>query len=100
MIRDGNAAVTGTTVRDFYGGRDRCIRGTDDLLILPLQSGTQWDALGHIVFEDRIYNGYDATVSGARAPFERHRERARPRRRTGRPAGHPAQPRSSVARAR
>ena len=39
MIRDGNAAVTGTVVRDFYGGRDRWIRGTDDLLILPLQSG-------------------------------------------------------------
>ena len=53
MIRDGNGAVTGTTVRDFYGGHDRCIRGTDDLLILPLQSGTQWDALAHIVFDDQ-----------------------------------------------
>jgi kynurenine formamidase len=66
MIRDGNAAVTGTTVRDFYGGRDRWIRGTDDLLILPLQSGTQWDALAHIVFEDKIYNGYDATDVGGK----------------------------------
>jgi kynurenine formamidase len=66
MIRDGNAAATGTVVRDFYGGRDRWIRGTDDLLILPLQSGTQWDALAHIVFEDRIYNGYEATMVGAR----------------------------------
>jgi kynurenine formamidase len=66
MIRDGNGAVTGTTVRDFYGGRDRWIRGTDDLLILPLQSGTQWDGLGHIVFENRIYNGYDATVVGSK----------------------------------
>ena len=35
MIRDGNAAVTETVVRDFYGGRDRWIRGTDDILILP-----------------------------------------------------------------
>jgi kynurenine formamidase len=66
MIRDGNGAKTGSTVRDFYGGNDRWIRGTDDLLILPLQSGTQWDALGHIVFEDRIYNGYDASVVGSR----------------------------------
>jgi hypothetical protein len=66
MIRDGNAAVTGTVVRDFYGGRDRWIRGTDDLLILPLQSGTQWDALAHIVFDGRIYNGYDATSVGSR----------------------------------
>ena len=66
MIRDGNAAATGTTVRDFYGGRDRWIRGTDDLLILPLQSGTQWDALAHIVFEQHIYNGYDATDVGSK----------------------------------
>ena len=66
MIRDGNGAVTGTTVRDFYGGNDRHIRGTDDLLILPLQSGTQWDALAHIIFEGRIYNGYDATSVGSR----------------------------------
>ena len=66
MIRDGNAAVTGTVVRDFYGGRDRWIRGTDDLLILPLQSGTQWDSLAHIVFDNQIYNGYDATMVGSK----------------------------------
>lgn len=66
MIRDGNAAATGTVIRDFYGGTDRHIRGTDDLLILPLQSGTQWDALAHIIFEGRIYNGYDATSVSSR----------------------------------
>lgn len=66
MIRDGNGAVTGGTVRDFYGGRDRWIRGTDDVLILPLQAGTQWDALSHIVFDGRIYNGYEATEVGSR----------------------------------
>jgi len=66
MIRDGNAAATGTVVRDFYGGRDRYIRGADDILILPLQSGTQWDALSHIIFDGRIYNGYDATTVGSR----------------------------------
>ena len=61
MLRDGNDAITGTTVRDFYGGFDGYVRGTDDLLILPLQAGTQWDALSHMVFEGKIYNGYDAT---------------------------------------
>lgn len=66
MLRDGNAAVTGTVVRDFYGGQDRWIRGTDDLLILPLQSGTQWDSLAHIIFEDKIYNGYEATSVGGK----------------------------------
>ena len=66
MIRDGNGAMTGTTVRDFYGGRDRHIRGTDDLIIMPLQSGTQWDALGHIIFDGKIYNGYPATDVGSK----------------------------------
>lgn len=61
MMRDGNDAVTGTTVRDFYGGFDGYVRGTDDLIIMPLQSGTQWDGLAHMVFEGKIYNGYDAT---------------------------------------
>jgi kynurenine formamidase len=27
---------------------------------MPLQSGTQWDALAHVVFEDTIYNGFGA----------------------------------------
>ncbi len=66
MIRDGNGAITGSTVRDFYGGNDRWIRGADDILILPLQSGTQWDALGHIIFENRIYNGYPASEVGSK----------------------------------
>ncbi|MYG76928.1 MAG: cyclase family protein [Acidimicrobiaceae bacterium] len=60
MIRDGADAVAGTAVRDFYGGVDRHFAGTDDIIIMPLQCGTQWDSLGHIVFEKRIYNGYSA----------------------------------------
>lgn len=60
MIRDGADVIAGSSVRDFYGGVDKHFRGTDDLIIMPLQSGTQWDALGHVVFEDKIYNGYGA----------------------------------------
>lgn len=60
MIRDGADAIAGTSIRDFYGGVDKHFRGTDDIVIMPLQSGTQWDALGHVVFEDKIYNGYSA----------------------------------------
>jgi kynurenine formamidase len=60
MIRDGADVIAGTSLRDFYGGNDRHFRGTDDLIIMPLQSGTQWDALGHVTFENRIYNGYGA----------------------------------------
>ncbi|HKX76198.1 MAG TPA: cyclase family protein, partial [Acidimicrobiia bacterium] len=60
MFRDGADALVGTSVRDFYGGVDRHFRGTDDMIIMPLQSGTQWDSLGHVVFEGKIYNGYGA----------------------------------------
>jgi kynurenine formamidase len=60
MTRDGADVAAGTAVRDFYGGNDRYFRGTDDLVILSLQSGTQWDSLAHVVFENNIYNGYGA----------------------------------------
>lgn len=60
MFRSGADAIAGTSVRDFYGGVDRHFRGTDDMIIMPLQAGTQWDALGHIVHDGKIYNGYGA----------------------------------------
>lgn len=60
MIRDGADVIAGSSIRDFYGGVDKHFRGTDDLIIMPLQSGTQWDAPGHVVFEDTIYNGFGA----------------------------------------
>ncbi|MDH5295088.1 MAG: cyclase family protein, partial [Acidimicrobiia bacterium] len=60
MIRDGADAIAGSSIRDFYGGVDKHFRGTDDLIIMPLQSGTQWDAPGHVVFENKIYNGFGA----------------------------------------
>jgi kynurenine formamidase len=36
-------------------------RFTDDYLIMPLQSCTQWDALSHFYYEDKLYNGYPAS---------------------------------------
>lgn len=60
MIRDGADVIAGTSLRDFYGGVEKHFRGTDDIIIMPLQSGTQWDALGHVVHENKIYNGYSA----------------------------------------
>jgi hypothetical protein len=60
MTRDGADAIAGTAIRDFYGGNDRHFRGTDDMVIMPLQCGTQWDSLAHVVFENKIYNGYSA----------------------------------------
>ena len=43
-------------------------RYSDDHLSMPLQSSTQWDALAHVYYDDRLYNGFAAssiTVKGA-----------------------------------
>jgi kynurenine formamidase len=69
---------TGT---DAYAGilDHRKIRGTDDIIIMPLQCGTQWDGLGHIMYENFMWNGYDCrTVSSsgaARAGIEKTAEK-------------------------
>jgi kynurenine formamidase len=39
---------------------------SDDWIIMPLQSGTQWDALSHIAYDDLLYNGYSTAEIGAR----------------------------------
>jgi kynurenine formamidase len=70
MIRDGADAIAGTSIRDFYGGVDKHFRGTDDIIIMPLQSGTQWDAFGHVVFEDKIYNGYGAEMVSSKGALK------------------------------
>ncbi len=79
MIRDGNDAIAGTTVRDFYGGEDRYLRGTDDVIIMPLQCGTQWDALSHIVHDGKIYNGYDARLVSSKGALRNDIARAKDR---------------------
>lgn len=40
----------------------------DDVLVMPNQAGTQWDALSHIFWHGKLYNGFDAgTVTSAGA---------------------------------
>jgi kynurenine formamidase len=61
MLRTGTDAYSGVLDK-------RKIRGTDDLIIMPLQCGTQWDGLGHILYGDHMYNGFDCrTVTSAGA---------------------------------
>jgi kynurenine formamidase len=36
-------------------------RFADDYVFMALQSGTQWDALAHVYYDDQLYNGFDAT---------------------------------------
>jgi kynurenine formamidase len=38
----------------------------DDFLVMPNQSGTQWDGLAHIFWEGKMWNGYDASLVDAR----------------------------------
>lgn len=53
--------VTGTDA--VAGNQDwNNIRYADDMVTMPLQCGTQWDALGHIFYDDKMWNGYDATL--------------------------------------
>jgi kynurenine formamidase len=61
MLRTGTDAYSG--VLDKRG-----IRASDDVVVMPLQSGTQWDGLGHIFYENHMWNGYDCReVSSAGA---------------------------------
>jgi kynurenine formamidase len=55
MLATGTDAVAG---RQDKGG----LRYADDSVSMPLQCGTQWDALGHIFYDDKMWNGYDATL--------------------------------------
>ncbi|MGC4109329.1 MAG: cyclase family protein [Nocardioides sp.] len=37
--------------------REGAVGASDDVLILPLQAGTQWDALAHMAHEGQLYGG-------------------------------------------
>ena len=55
MLRTGTDAYSG--VSDHRG-----IRGADDIIIMPMQCSTQWDGLGHIFFDNYMWNGYDCRL--------------------------------------
>jgi len=42
------------------------LRYADDALNMPCQASTQWDALAHIFLDDKMWNGYPATLVDAR----------------------------------
>jgi kynurenine formamidase len=49
--------------------QDDLFRFNDDMIVMPLQCATQWDALSHVYYEDKLYNGFPAdsvTSFGAR----------------------------------
>jgi kynurenine formamidase len=40
---------------------DNPFRFNDDMIIMSLQAASQWDALSHVYYDDRLYNGYPAS---------------------------------------
>ncbi len=40
--------------------QDDLFRFNDDMIIMPLQAATQWDALSHVYYEEQLYNGFPA----------------------------------------
>lgn len=62
MFRGGGDIPDDPIAGEGYGG-------SDDVIIMPLQSVTQWDSLAHVFYDGKMYNGYDARlVTGMGAP--------------------------------
>jgi kynurenine formamidase len=60
MMITGPDCTTGAI--KFPGG----VGFSDDMVIMPLQCATQWDALSHCFEDGRMYNGYDANEVSSR----------------------------------
>ena len=61
MLATGTDAVAG--VQD---DPTPYLRYADDAINMPCQASTQWDALAHIFYGDKMYNGYDARLVDSR----------------------------------
>ncbi|MBT7361373.1 MAG: cyclase family protein, partial [Rhodospirillaceae bacterium] len=60
MLATGTDAVQG--IQEPLAG----MRYADDAINLPTQAATQWDALSHVFTDDKMWNGYDATLVDVR----------------------------------
>src|SRR5919202_6605555 len=58
MRHDGNDA--GSPIMAQIGRARSHFQGADDIIIMPLQCSTQWDALSHVFFDRQMYNGYSS----------------------------------------
>ena len=55
MLATGTDAVAGRQ------DENPNLRYSDDAIDMPVQGATHWDSLGHIFYQDKMYNGHDAT---------------------------------------
>jgi kynurenine formamidase len=53
-LMTGSDALAGSP----YNGDNPGFQWNDDMLQMPTQGSTQWDALGHVMYEDSMYNGW------------------------------------------
>jgi kynurenine formamidase len=53
---------TGTDVAAGVASKRAFIRTTDDVIIMPTQAATHWDALSHVLYEGKMWNGYEASL--------------------------------------
>ena len=60
MSIDGRDFMSGPGTPEERDRRRGYLQNADGVLILPLQSGTQWDGLAHVFFEQQMYNGFSA----------------------------------------
>ena len=60
MLATGTDAVQG--IQTPPPGKEHPNQYADDAVSLPLQCGTQWDALGHVFNQGKMWNGYEATL--------------------------------------
>jgi kynurenine formamidase len=61
MLATGADAAAGA--QDFLPGG---FNYADDAVTMPLQCGTQWDALAHVFYDGRMYGGHDAKLVTSR----------------------------------
>lgn len=71
MTVDGGDQDIGELAREMMGPSEAWLadlfatspaRFTDDYIVMPLQGGTQWDAIAHIHYEGKMYNGFPAKL--------------------------------------
>ncbi|MEB3051418.1 cyclase family protein [Mycolicibacter sp. MYC123] len=51
--------IVAQQLSDFFV--DNPFRFNDDMIVMPLQAATQWDALSHVYYDDQLYNGFPAS---------------------------------------
>ncbi len=68
MLATGTDAVSG--YQKPAPGKKYAGQYADDAVSMPLQSGTQWDALGHVFNEGKMWNGYPAELVGSRGALK------------------------------